>query len=710
MYLKHTLDLGEIIARDPETANDTITWTSTNPKIATVSATGVVTAKKVNWDGESYTKTKGKDDVCKIIAVGERHGKVEREIKVEKGTAATGVAVFVRTNTGYDSLKTYTQDLATSRENKDFLIQTYAKVSVAVGSDGKTLHGNPNVISVDAVDKTKKPKSETLMGGEWYITKEGDSYVKRQLIITDTVTLSSNKKAVATANLTHWNEWGSGDAEVVHSGVGKAAITVKTTSGKSAKFTVNVKASLTGLEIEGVDDDDTLYSGQSVTLTAVRTPVESKDAVKWSIVPPTGKKSNPNAKINNKGVLTISNKLDPTVGTVTIHLESSKAINGSKVKATDVTINVAQSSIDSITVTETGNAAPVSKIWFEGTKKKTSTSTQNISVPLNKTYEARVTAGYGVADTLADTLEDTLQWSASGKNIVEITGSGANVKITAKSAGTATITVSGVRAVEGTGKNTGKIKSASVIKTTFKVKVKQPVQSVTLNKPSVVLAYQSQTKKGVTTTKSQKVSLKATLGPKGVDKKEAITWSVLKNKKAPDDGTAVPTTGKGSNKKPVTGTSATFTLVAPEIGDEYTITAKTASGASATSTIKIVKKTQGVQIAKSSTLVNNVPDAFVEGEGKKAKKNTKNVDIGDSFQMFTFVNVGNDTKAANAKWELAGDSGDGFVAEDVAYSVNKKGIVSVDKAGNVFAIKKGTVTITAKTPMGKKATLKVTVK
>lgn len=47
--------------------------------------------------------------------------------------------------------------------------------------------------------------------------------------------------------------------------------------------------------------------------------------------------------------------------------------------------------------------------------------------------------------------------------------------------------------------------------------------------------------------------------------------------------------------------------------------------------------------------------------------------------------------------------------ENVTYSVNKKGIVSIDSDGTVHAINKGTVTITAKTPLGKKATLKVIV-
>lgn len=84
-----------------------------------------------------------------------------------------------------------------------------------------------------------------------------------------------------------------------------------------------------------------------------------------------------------------------------------------------------------------------------------------------------------------------------------------------------------------------------------------------------------------------------------------------------------------------------------------------------------------------------------------------------STKMYAFVNIGTTTKADDAVWKTAGDSGEAdgklFAAENVTYSVNKKGIVSIDKDGNVFALTKGKVTITAKTPMGKKATLTVTV-
>ena len=704
MYVKHTLDLSEVIRRNPETANDTITWTSTNTKVATVSSTGVVTAKKVNWTGSAYTQTKNVDDTCQIIAVGERKGAMATcDIKVEQGTASTKVAIFSRSeNGGFDPLKSLSQDLQTDRTDKEILIQTYAKTEVALDESGYELWSwSEEDLSTNAAVKTKK--NVEVPSGAYYVAKQEDgSYVVKQMVVTDTVTLTSNKATIADATLTKWDS-GAGTAAVSFHKVGKANITVKTTSGKSAKLPVEVKATLSSLSIEGIMDGQKLYSGTSMTLTVGRNPEENTDAVKWSIAK-VGNKANPNAKINSKGVLTIPNKLDPSVTEVVVELTATKAkdSSGNPIVAPTKTIKVVQSSVDAIYISEQ-NAEPFASVYFdEKNKKKTTTATQNIAVPLNKTYVAKVDVGYiapnengETASPSAEEMAGTLQWSASGKDkIVKIDGSGSQAKITAVGAGTATVTVSGVRAVEGKGNKAGTVGSASVIKATFKVTVKQPVESITLNKPSVVLAYQADNK-GV--TKDQKVALKATLGPKGYNKKETITWTVRKNNGEPE----TLTDKKGT---PITAANASVTLTGPEIGDVYTITAKAKSGVSATSTVTIVTKTQAVQIAKEDTLnADGVPEAYTQ--------NKETIKIGESLEMHTFVNISTDKKIP--AWKLAGTSDlagtEKFVAEDVTYSVSKKGIVSIDQYGNVFGLAKGKVTITATTPMNKKAKLTVTV-
>ena len=48
--------------------------------------------------------------------------------------------------------------------------------------------------------------------------------------------------------------------------------------------------------------------------------------------------------------------------------------------------------------------------------------------------------------------------------------------------------------------------------------------------------------------------------------------------------------------------------------------------------------------------------------------------------------------------------------ESVTFTTNKNGIVTIDENGDVYGIKAGKVTITAKAPSGKSAKITITVK
>ena len=232
--------------------------------------------------------------------------------------------------------------------------------------------------------------------------------------------------------------------------------------------------------------------------------------------------------------------------------------------------------------------------------------------------------------------------------------------------------------------------------------MKQPVKTVTLNKPSVVLNEKRQKKSGVEVIADQKVALKATLGPKGV-KKEAVYWSVKENGTELTDLKALGLMDNSGKLK--TAANVSVNLPAPAIGDVFEITARTESGAYAVSTVKIVQKTTSVAIAQKELGADKTPVLFSE-KNKQGKDvlNIKNAGIGETFKMYPCINVGKDAKT-NVDYYTAGTEN----CEDVTYSVNKKGIVTIDDDGTVHAINKGTVKITAKTPLGKKATLTVNV-
>lgn len=326
------------------------------------------------------------------------------------------------------------------------------------------------------------------------------------------------------------------------------------------------------------------------------------------------------------------------------------------------TFDLEKSDITSITVTEGSKTIATAEIVKNKLKKNKGISSADnksiLNVPKTGTYNVKV-EGTGSVDSLI--------WKSSNAKVAEITSTGNQVKILAKKNGSATITVSGVYN-----------NKANAIKTTFKVTVQQPVKTVKLNKTSVVLNQKNKNGK----PQKQTVSFKATLGPKGY-KKETVTWTVNCDK------TKAEVNNKGK-----------LTMKAPEVGDVFVVTASVPTGAKATATVKILEKTTSVAIAKQAELVDGAPVFYADAlKNNKPVKNTANIVLGDSITMYPFVKT--------TEWNTAGTGN----VEDVTYSVNKKGIVTIGSDGTVYGIKPGTVKITAKTPTGKqKTTLTVTVK
>lgn len=697
-YVKHTLDLGELLVRDPETANDTITWTSTDTKVATVNAQGVVSVKKTGS--------------CKIIAMGElKDAKAIRTLTIKAGTPISLVEIYKKSDSTKAKItKPIEWDLkdaanAGYQKSEALAVKTYATIKGVVVKDSNAKE------AATSIDDAKKKANGNLVtgnlqlpdGAEYYLLKEGSKTElseKQTVAITDTITWSSAKPAIADVNPTSGLE-----TTVASKGtIGNAVITAKASSGKKATVTFKVKGSLDKLSISGINDGDTLYSGQTKELVAVKKPEGSKDGVKWSIEK-IDNKPHPNVSINNKGKLTVKPQLKTDKEAylkATIKLEATKA--DLNVTPVTVQINLKQTSIKSISITdETIDKTVAAVTYADDTKNTKSGEVKNqsvtIQVPLGHSFKATVGAGAGITSGVDnDALLSTLDWASNNKKAVDIVDAGAGKKkIVAKAAGNANITVTALR---GTLKADGSVKNFSKIKVSFKVVVTQPVETMTMNKPAVTLAYQPKSKNDQT-PKSQNVALKVTLGPKGVKTNaEKLTWSVEKTK-GTADGTEVPKIGKGANAKPTDKLNATFKLVAPKIGDEYVVTAKSSTGVVATSTIKIVQKTVGVEMSSQSALgSDNKPVIFKEGKAN----NKKAIEIGDSFRIYSFVNVGE--SAAKPTWKAAGSED---TIEGVTYSVNKKGIVSIDKNGNVVGLGKGTVKITAKTPMGKSKTITVVV-
>lgn len=669
MQLKHTLDLGALLVRDPETANDAITWTSSNTKVATVSATGVVTAKKAGTETAPAT--------ADITAVSERGKVAKRTITVVQGQKADEVVIFVDgVETKGTVAKNLTSDSA-SRQMKNVTAEMYVKVKKAYTKEGVVVEPtDKSGVVIENIDGTLT-NNVRVKSEQWYINAEGKAQQAPK--ITDTITWSSNKAAVATVD---------NKGVVSLKGVGTAAITAKATNGKSAKISVKVTADLNALAI--TNKLQKAYSGQTIQMDLERDPAENKDAVKWTVLKKDGITASKSATINAKGVLTIKNQIVAEDDEIIVKVETTKAVKPDKdnvkqkVSATTAVIKLEQSSIDGITVVEGTNtaAAPIAQVGLKDGKIKqlVKAGTSNINVPLTKTYTAKVDG--------ADLGATLLTWKTNKPKVVSISGSGKSAKITALAPGKATITVSGVRTVTDT---KGKVK-ASVISTKFTVQVKQPVTTLTMNKPAVTMVEKYKKVRGVPTLQNQKISLKVTFGPKNADKSQKVidSWTIYKNGVVLEDANPVKT-GKGSKQKTLTAASLSYTTKeAPKAGDEYKVVVKSITGATATSTVTIAAPTTKVQILDNTT-------------NKVFNKNSVETKVGKPLSIRAQVQVG------EAWLDAGSDKAKEAYAEDVTYTVNKKGIITVDKDGNVYPIKKGTVTITAKTPTGKKATLKVKV-
>ena len=330
-------------------------------------------------------------------------------------------------------------------------------------------------------------------------------------------------------------------------------------------------------------------------------------------------------------------------------------------------IEVKQSSVNNITITEKASNKPVAKVSVSDKSFKLSEK-EKLSVPKTKTY---------MATTDPTSQNTTLKWVASGNDkVVTIKDNGnGTADITAVGKGNSTITVSGINFKDG---------KAKMIKTTFKVEVKQPATKLTLKKDYFVIYPKTGNKT------AQTVSLSATQYPKNA--KENVEWTI-------DRKTSV----EGSGDYTIDSKKGKVTINNAKVGEVYEAKATTATGVSATATIEVKKPVTSVEIYSDSEHTKTFTEKNPKNNKDVAKTKYVYLKSDDlSFNMYPAINIGN---KQNAEWVAAGTAD----TEGVTYSVNKAGIVKIE-GDKVYAVAPGVVTITAKTPNNKKATLKVEVK
>lgn len=370
--------------------NKNITWQTGNSKVATVSD-GKVTAVSAGTTTITARSNNGKTATCSITVkapvVDVTSVKLNKStLSLVTGKSDTLTATISPSNATSKSISWSSSNTNVATVSSDGTVKAvgagYATIT-AKSNNGKTAQ-----CTVTATDPVVDVTSVSLNQTSLSLTTGNSSILAASVLPSNatnkTITwLSSNTNVVTVSG---------GLVKAV--AAGSATITARSNNGKTAICTVTVKDPV--IEVTSVSLNKTslsLVKGNSQTLTASVTPTNATNkTITW--------------KSSNTNVATVSNgKISATAaGTATITATTSNGLVAScKVTVTNPVIEVS-------------------------------------SISLNKTT---LSLAKGKSETLAATISPsnatnkTISWSSSNTNVATVSGG----KITAVSAGTATITV-----------------------------------------------------------------------------------------------------------------------------------------------------------------------------------------------------------------------------------------------------------------------------
>ncbi|MDE6522521.1 MAG: Ig-like domain-containing protein, partial [Muribaculaceae bacterium] len=379
----------------PEDATDkTVTWTSSDEAVATVSEDGVVTAVKGGTATITATSANGKTADC-TVTVAANIISVESieisntELRLTEGDTATLTATIAPENATDKTVIWTSSDASVayvSEEGVVTAVKAGTATITAASSNGKTATCTvtvaANIISVESISISESVLS--LTEGE---TATLTATIAPENATDKSVTWTSSDEAVTTVSV---------DGVVTAIKAGTATITVASSNGKTATCKVTVAANV--IEVIGITLSNTnlsLTEGETATLTATIAPENATDkSVTWT------SSDEAVASVSDKGVVTAVK-----AGTATITATSA---NG---KTATCTVTVAANiiSVESIAI---------SKTEISLTEGDTATLTATIA-PENAT-------------------DKTVSWTSSDEAVATVSADGV---VTAVKAGTATITV-----------------------------------------------------------------------------------------------------------------------------------------------------------------------------------------------------------------------------------------------------------------------------
>lgn len=213
-------------------ATDTVTWSSSNKKVATVDKNGVITALKKGTATITAKTSGGKKATCKVTVT----------------VPADDIYLTTSVNIKKGSTKTLTPTVFPESSNEKITWSSSNKKVVTVDKNGKikgiktgtatitakTASGKKATCKVTVVNKTKKAATVKLNKTTLSLSRGDYQQLKAQLTkgATDTVTWKSSNKKVVTVDK-------NGVIKAVKKGT--ATITVKTSGGEKAVCKITVK-------------------------------------------------------------------------------------------------------------------------------------------------------------------------------------------------------------------------------------------------------------------------------------------------------------------------------------------------------------------------------------------------------------------------------------------------------------------------------------
>ena len=465
-----TLDLSIIkteqlsVTYDPESSNVNreLTWTSSNPEVATVDGNGLITGKS-NGTTEITAKTKnGKTDSCKVTI---ETSPIGISLNKDKDTLDLSGNKTIQLSVTYNPTssnvkKNITWESSdTSRVTVDEKGLVTGKMNTEEGKPVKITAKTENgKVAFCYITVQTNPTSVTLNKTSEILDMSGTKTVQLTATvnpgtanINKKITWSSNNTGVATVN--------SSTGLVTAKANGSVTITARTENGKTASVTIKVQTSPQGISLnktsETLDMSGTTTVQLSVTAYNPTTSNVNK-GITWS-------SSNSNiASVSTSGLVTAKTNGKATITATTTNGKTASCSILVQTSPTSVTLNKTSETLD-----------------MSGTTTVQLTATINPS-------SANINTGKS--------------WSSSNPGVATVNSS--TGLVTAKANGTATITV-----------RTGNGKTASC-----SITVHTNPTSVSISSTSVPLDTE-----GIQFSKTTKLTAKAK--PDSADVNTGIRWS-----------------------------------------------------------------------------------------------------------------------------------------------------------------------------------------